>query len=128
MRKRVAVLVLASVALGACSAVPDWARPSNVADRLLGREPAPATNQFPSVGDVPRQAPATTTPSQRQATIAGLAADRFLLTWRTVTRPRERLPDSPSRMVRVGAATARSTSVLRRSTTAFGVAAGTVTP
>jgi outer membrane protein OmpA-like peptidoglycan-associated protein len=76
MSKRVAVLVLASMALGACSAVPDWARPSNVADRLLGREAAPATNQFPSVGDVPRQAPATTNPAQRQATIAGLAADR----------------------------------------------------
>ena len=77
MSKRVTVLVLASLALGACSSVPNWARPSTVADRLLGRDAAPATgNQFPTVGDVPRQAPATNTPAQRQATVAGLTADR----------------------------------------------------
>src|SRR3954471_15992305 len=74
MITRLAVLILATLALGACSSLPNWARPSTVADRVLGREPAPAT--APSLATVPNQAPATTTPAQRQAAVAGLAADR----------------------------------------------------
>ncbi len=74
------ILVLgAALGLSACSSVPPWANPSAMVDRIFGEEdrPAPAARgQFPQVANVPRAAPATTTPAQRDAAAAGLNADR----------------------------------------------------
>ena len=80
-----AILIVGSVlVLGGCAAmtaaVPDWARPSNIAGRLFGGDDEPRAaaarqpGQFPQV-TAPR-APAVTPANERQVAVAGLAADR----------------------------------------------------
>lgn len=62
--------------LAACSAAPDWARPSAI---YGGEKPAAAPADgaaFPDLADVPDQKPQTTSPERQKEIASGLAADR----------------------------------------------------
>jgi len=72
----VALVVVLSGVLAACSSVPDWANPSRLYDQVTGVFTSDDDDEaFPAASDVPDR-PETSTAEERRQTAQGLVADR----------------------------------------------------
>jgi len=74
--RAVALVVVLSGVLAACSSVPDWANPSRLYDQVTGVFTSDDDDEaFPEARDVPDR-PETSTAEERRQTAQGLVADR----------------------------------------------------